>query len=168
MKFLTADESTAWWRKNILPDVAAISTALKPGPKAALETGVLDPDRLPASTVRFLAVSITRWLTEFQSPLMILWVRETGIWQSSEDRCLYAVWRRSHGDCRTVEDAPGHVMEHHEGNDLSSLALMCLTFGWGFVAASPRRAVEIDHDGHIRIVGESSESAQELRDRLVK
>jgi hypothetical protein len=65
----------------------------------------------------------------FRQPAL-LWVKQTGIWASSENWHLYYTLRRSHADHRLLADAPGHLFLDFEGEDLASYLQLVMLHGW--------------------------------------
>jgi hypothetical protein len=61
----------------------------------------------------------------------LLWVTEWGIWPSSENWHLYYRLRRSHGDHRLLDEAPGHLFLGYEAEDLASFLQLSILNGWG-------------------------------------
>ena len=79
----------------------------------------------------------------------ILWINETGIWQSAEHMDLLFRYRLSWGEGRTVAKAPIHVFETRSDLDsFISILSLCLFFVWGFEIMKLDRsfAVTVSHD----------------------
>lgn len=79
----------------------------------------------------------------------ILWITETGIWPSAEHMDVFARYRLSYGETRTVTAAPVHFFESSEDLD-AFVGILCLSlfFVWGFEVISGSRslAMTISHD----------------------
>jgi len=101
---------------------------------------------------------------------LLIWVREHGIWQSSENMHLYYLWRRSHGDLTLLEDASAHLALAHEHEDATSLVYMGLLFGWGLTVVSEHRerSLNVDHDGNAWVLGGDASDAASIRSFLTK
>src|SRR5438105_873829 len=56
----------------------------------------------------------------------LLFVRQTGIWPSSEDWPGYYAARGSHGERRSLEVAPGHLFGKHEQVELTRFLTMAM------------------------------------------
>ena len=106
---------------------------------------VLAPDRRSGSgerqwaSVRFAFPAEHPRLNWFASWLVLtvpgiearlLWIRETGIWESSENWALINGLRRSYGESRAVADAPALVAAATEVEELSAFTLVALVSGW--------------------------------------
>jgi hypothetical protein len=100
------------------------------------------------------ARSLVRRFEEHEPDRYYVNIAEYGIWGSMENLHLYYVWRKSHHDFRTLEDARIHVAQGFETADVVSLVHMALVFGWGFALASDRDlAIHIDHDDRLLMTG---------------
>jgi hypothetical protein len=77
---------------------------------------------------RAISKMVTSWLSCSSSAL--LWITQFGIWPSRERWELYYNLRRSLGDDRSVETAPGH---HSDWADAALVEFfeLALRFGWG-------------------------------------
>lgn len=58
----------------------------------------------------------------------LLWVTDWGIWE--ENQHLYYRLRRSYGDHRLLQEAPGHYFLDYEGPDLVSFLEVAILCGW--------------------------------------
>lgn len=127
-------------------------------------------ERLPASSLYHLARHAVRWVQETGDQWTLVWVREIGIWEGSEDRFLYQLVRKSHGDSQSVEQTPGHAFLRCEVEDGVAVAFLSLSNGWGvsLLAAGSSRAINIDHDGVVRIKAVDIEAAQAFKQYLEK
>jgi hypothetical protein len=87
------------------------------------------------------------------------------IWASSENWHAYYRIRKSYGDLRFIEDAPGHLFLEHEASDLVTFLHFGVTFGWDFqlLAEDSRVRIFVSHDEWFRI----SASDDELLSRIV-
>lgn len=65
----------------------------------------------------------------FRMPAL-LWIRETGIWGSSENWHLYYRLRQSYADSRLLGEAPGHLFLAHEAEELASFLQVAMLNGW--------------------------------------
>lgn len=112
-----------------------------------------------------LSKRIVSWCENQFRVELLFWVREYGIWPSSENLHLYYLWRRSLGDFHTIEDKPVHLSLAHEREDMISLVYMSILFGWGFTVASSHRdrSLNVDHDGAIWVLSESPSDRSSLQ-----
>jgi hypothetical protein len=78
-------------------------------------------------------VAVARKLASFLGPFKscLLWIKEFGIWPSSENLHLYYRLRQSYGDYSELRAAPGHFFLGHELTDLVSYMDLAVQFGWG-------------------------------------
>lgn len=83
----------------------------------------------------------------------IVLITETGIWPSSEDWYLYYLLRRSQGDWRSIDEAPGHIFMAHEQAEFLTWLRLFFRSGWGGVLAgnSDTTSYAFNHDGHMSI-----------------
>jgi hypothetical protein len=95
-------------------------------------------------------VALARMLTSTFLELgpAVLWITGTGIWPSSEHMDLFARYRLSHGENRTILEAPVHIFEVTEMDTFVSFICLGLFFVWDFEIASQDRslAMTISHD----------------------
>jgi hypothetical protein len=100
----------------------------------------------------------------------LLWINEFGIWPSSEDRNLFAGFRRSLGENSPLHEKPGHIFRSSELKDVSSLLAMVLYFVWGAILYSPAKGliIEISHDEVINIHARNKESAMTVTEEFKK
>src|ERR1700683_2113071 len=79
----------------------------------------------------------------------LLWITETGIWGSLEHMDLFARYRLSYGERRTIVEAPVHFFESIDDRD-AFISILCvgLFFGWNLEIMGQDRAlaVTISHD----------------------
>jgi hypothetical protein len=60
----------------------------------------------------------------------VVWIRNWGIWPSSEDWPRYYAWRGGLGECRSLQVAPGHRFELAEQDLLTELVARIMENGW--------------------------------------
>lgn len=78
----------------------------------------------------------------FRRPCL-LWIREYGIWASSENMHLDYRFRQSYGDYRMLHEASGHLFHEFEPEVLASFLNLATLFGWnGYV---------LPQSGYVRI-----------------
>ena len=119
MRFYTAEECETWLkdRERLKPD--AVDGHLR-----------LHVD-YPTEPYRiyYIAHWIATQLTNRQPAL--LWITEWGIWPSSENWQMYYRMRHSYGDCRLLNEAPGHLFLEYQAEDLASFLQLSMLNGWG-------------------------------------
>ena len=90
-------------------------------------------------TVRCAVPSTSTRLTRFAGWLVVtvpavgerlLWVRETGIWPSSENWTFIQRLRQGYGESRGVAEAPAIAAADDEIDDLAGFVLVVLMAGW--------------------------------------
>jgi hypothetical protein len=94
------------------------------------------------------------WLAKSMSirEPILLWITEWGIWPSSENWHLYYRIRQSYGDQRLLHEAPGHLFQNYEMDDLATFLQLAMTNGWGghILPASPHTgSAFFSHDEYI-------------------
>ncbi len=104
---------------------------------------------LTAARSYSIAHDVARWLLVFHPDDLLVVVHTHDIWPSSVNRHLCAVWRRSHGESRSLDEAPGHLFESWEDADLATLVHLALLGGWEFSAhaAAGLRSLAVSHEG---------------------
>ena len=87
----------------------------------------------------------------------LLWVRGWGIWPSSEDWPAYYALRGARGERRSLEKAPGHLVEAPEQELLATFLTQVMQNGWDAevlpVASKPpaTKRVHVSHDEWLEI-----------------
>jgi len=83
----------------------------------------------------------------------LLWVTSWGIWASSENWHLYYRLRRSYGDERLIEEAPGHLFGASNVPDLVTFVEIGLIAGWDMylIPTIGQGRVFVSHDEWIEI-----------------
>ena len=144
MKLLSAAQCDQWWAIRC-PELPSQAT----GGGALTAARVLRERDLPASVLYPLAQSCVSWLWTGRPDEVLIWVREHGVWASSENLHLYSCWRRCHGGPGELRDEPGHLLASFEREEAASLVFLGLAAGWTMSMASPQsgRALNVDHDG---------------------
>ena len=94
------------------------------------------------SDCRFLVQALD--LVETDS---LLWVTEWGVWSSGEHMPLFASLRRSFGEIRPLEKAPGQLFGAGQADDMSSFLCLACLFLWD-VAVMPQGADRYLHLSH--------------------
>ncbi len=110
------------------------------------------------------------WLVQeisYREPVL-LWVTEWGIWPSSENWHLYHRIRQSYGDSRLLHEAPGHLFQNFEMEDLATFLQVAATNGWGgFVLPSAHYAsFFFSHDEYIDIFSSNRSTITAVEQRL--
>lgn len=103
----------------------------------------------------------------------LLWVKEFGIFKSSENLHLYYRLRQSYGDLRLLHEANGHLFLEYEDADLASFLQIGIVNGWdmhvfpalAYGGPDTARAV-ICHDEWIALHHRQESAINEWRESL--
>jgi hypothetical protein len=99
---------------------------------------------------------------------VLLWMTEWGVWPSSENWHLYHLLRKSHGEHRLLEEAPGHLFFGHEAADLTSMLQIAMMNGWGGYVLTEADHVNafFSHDEYVDFYANNPASLNGVRDAL--
>ena len=154
MIFLTPD---AWRARCAEVDVAADRRDRAPWTAVPVNASTL-----PNARLHVLADLVAGFAAEpaVAQAHGFLRVYEWGIFESSDRRTLYQCLRARHGNFDSIEASPGHEFLGHERAELAAVIECAVLNAWGITVefATARRAVAIDHDGHIAIWDERGEA----------
>ena len=91
-----------------------------------------------------------------------LWIREYGIWPSSENWDLFNALRAATADDRTLQQAPGHEVLSTEQERLVSYVQVILMNGWGgvLIGINKRQRIAISHDGWFSLMNADAMATQ--------
>lgn len=108
-------------------------------------------ETLPPGRVLALARAAVRWALGDDAAEALLWVREHGVWASSEHRSLERALRGPGSG--TLEDRPAFAADRADAEFVVGYLYLAWCFGWGVTVAADgaggARAVCSDHDGHV-------------------
>lgn len=131
-------------------------------------------DRTP---IRFIVPQVSKilWITRSVCSLFeqtsdrVLFISETGIWESSENWYLYYRLRASYGDVDTLDEIPGHLFSPSEFADMVSFVYLVILFGWQATLHSETDEVrvEISHDEVISVSFLKSDRREQFRQCLL-
>ena len=99
----------------------------------------------------------------------LIWVREWGVWESSEHLPLYGALIGDPGASHeALVQHPGHGIDVDDQDQAISLILLCLAFGWGFSIFHEGTSVVVhcNHDGIIWLSGGTTAQAKALADAV--
>jgi hypothetical protein len=87
-------------------------------------------------------------------PRLLLCVRNWDVFPSSGHLPLFVRLRESLGERRPVEEAPGHLFDAAEADDIISVLVLALEFFWDCFAMgeSGTVAVKISHDEYVDVL----------------
>lgn len=157
MKFLTADECKRWSAAH------GFGSAPSPtrSPSEPHEIMIPVAPLWPRTTwfARFLSLSA---IARGES---LLWVTLWGVWPSSENLPLFGRVRDSFAEGRPLQDAPGHLFERSELDDLASFVQLCLICVWDFHVLPATTGVRAfaSHDEFVHLYVRNPASLDELR-----
>jgi hypothetical protein len=126
MKFLDRAECIDWSRRQGF----ALAEAGTPDPPSRYSNQA-NPSlkiRENLSSLSGTAVAVSEALGISRPTL--LWITKTDVVASRENWHLYYQIRRALGDRRLLGEAPGHLVGDTDGDVLSVLLLLCMTFTW--------------------------------------
>ena len=112
----------------------------------------------------------SRWIAEnllYRKPAL-LWITEWGIWSSSENWHLYQLLRKSHGEHRLLQEAPGHLFLDYEAADLASFLQVSVMNGLGGYLLTEADYVNafFSHDKYVDFYSENSGLLAEVEEAL--
>jgi hypothetical protein len=158
LRFYTKEECETWLseRQRRKPDLA-------PG---------LDVARIEYPAGHYKVFFVAHWVASeltHRRPCL-LFVTEWGIWPSSENWHLYYKLRRTYGDNRLLQEAPGHLFLEHEAEDLASFLHLCMLNGWGGYVLTEANYVNafFSHDEFIDFFAEHAANLVDIRRVLGK
>jgi hypothetical protein len=112
----------------------------------------------------------SRWIAEnlLYRKRALLWITEWGIWSSSENWHLYQLLRKSHGEHRLLQEAPGHLFLDYEAADLASFLQVSVMNGWGGYLLTEADYVNafFSHDEYMDFYSENSGLLAEVEEAL--
>lgn len=115
--------------------------------------------------------ALAQWLADQLScrDETLLWITESKIWPSSENWYLYYTLRRLSGDCDFLHEAPGHLFQAFEIEELIAILQVSILNGWGgyFMAAGGNISVFFSHDGYIDFYASRTEQLEIVRKRFL-
>jgi len=128
------------------------------------------PYAIPPDSGRKTALSRTLASLFGEQQEALLWINEFGIWPSSEDRHLFAGFRRSLGDQSPLPEKPGHIFSTDDLDTVGSLLAMVLYFCWGAIVVSGTGGVlvRIVHDEQIHIYARNAVELSSIHTRLAR
>jgi hypothetical protein len=104
---------------------------------------------LPKDSGAKLGVARTIANTFLDAGPTVLWINDAGVWPSAEHMDLFSRYRLSHGERRTLSEAPVHIFESIGDRD-AFISILCLSlfFVWGVEITNldRSRALTISHD----------------------
>jgi len=139
MKILSRNETETWCRTHDI----ALDNRLRP-------LRPLNAERFPIPVDTGQRIATVRAnLASFENETeTLVWFTEWGAWPSSERMHIFERFRLSYGEKRLLIDAPGHLYEHSEFEDLLSYVTLGVLFLWDVFVVTPglTKIVFYSHD----------------------
>jgi len=134
------------------------------------------PDTVPESQVELVSYPakpyqifvLAHWIAQcltYRQPTL-LWITEWDIWPSSENWHVYYTIRRSQGDLRLLNEAPGHFFLGHESEEMATFLQIAMLNGWGGYILTEANYVNafFSHDEFIKFFADIEENLSEVRE----
>jgi hypothetical protein len=129
MKAITSGECIDWLAKH---DAKGSFAA---GPELIGDYEVMFAAPKEGRLQAILARQLVSWVGEFETALF--WLSDWPFYQPDEMAIIMSM-RRGHGECREVIDAPGHVFNITERDEMVGWISLMINFGWdGHLYTSP-------------------------------
>lgn len=124
--------------------------------------------RVPPEAGRKTALSRVMSLWFKQDGDVLLVIDEWGLFPACEDLNLFTRLRQSYGEGRSLDSAPGHLVEADERDALRSLVALMLYFVWGgsLLSRTLGLLVQISHDETIGVYARDAARLEEIRSDL--
>jgi len=109
--------------------------------------------RLPSDTGKKTALARVISEVADADPAGLLWITAWSIFPSSENVSLFDAYRRSLGEKRNLNDAPGHLFSASDKAHLECLLDLCLYFYWDadLFSGSGTLWIKISHDEYMDV-----------------
>ncbi|MDX2198109.1 MAG: hypothetical protein SF069_03960 [Phycisphaerae bacterium] len=90
------------------------------------------------------------------------------IFPSNENHHLYYRLRQYYGDYREFSNAPGHLCQKHESEDLATFLQLTMLNGWDAWLYSEQGDFDVfvSHDEYLRVLTSSNELSHRLRSHM--
>lgn len=130
MQFVTVEEAELWCQTQ---GFSRSDPTIVP-----ITSGTLHSFRSEFPTPGYRLAWFAGWLvaTAPGTGDRLLWVKQTGIWPSSENWTLVSRFRLGYGESRPFRDAPAALAPESEIEDLAAFAQIALISGWDFLLYS--------------------------------
>jgi hypothetical protein len=152
MQFLEPDQIEEWCADHGIPEDAAHASSIM--------SRLFGQAAEPRGQEREVAIAAIRELGNWDECL--LWVKEWGIWPSSEDWPKYYAERAKHSERRSLDKAPGHLFARSEEAALESFLQLVLENAWEtecFPVSRGRftgRSISASHDEYLEVLAHSA------------
>ncbi|MGI8924202.1 MAG: hypothetical protein ACR2HJ_09245 [Fimbriimonadales bacterium] len=156
MQILASAEGQGWLAARGLNDPAQVRQRVKDVPAFKLES---------ASARK---TALARGISLLVRPPALLWIDEHDIWQPEDELPLVRMVRNSFGESRTLYEAPGHLFDEGEADDLAGIVALVLYNDWGALLYEPSslRTWIISHDEFLAIEAKDETASQEVHDLM--
>lgn len=100
--------------------------------------------------------------------IVLFWIHEYGIWESSQIMHLFDALRLSVNEQRHVYEAPGHLFEQSDSTFFISALALVLYFYWGvnIICQEKEIYVQANHEGVITVYTKSMVMENKLKSDL--
>ena len=152
MRCLTNSECAEWLRSHEIDGVSKHGSQEVTGDFEILFAAPREA-RIQACLVRELVA----WVGEFKTALF--WISDWPFYKPDEMAIVEGL-RRAHGECRRLIEAPGHLFEWEERDELIGWIALMMSFGWdGHLFVSPFHGAvfQTSHEDFVRVTTSCAE-----------
>jgi hypothetical protein len=150
MKCLTQSETEIWIREHIGEDILNLKT--------------MDVLVVPNDAGRKMSLSKHIFASIRWDEGGVLLVTNHGIWPSSENMLLFDGYRRSLGEDRSLDTAPGHLIEQDSKEQVEVILALGLYFMWDMllISLADKLLIQLDHHERMGLAGTNLESLSKI------
>lgn len=162
MKCITNRECLEW-----LDDHAIDAATAEGWPEMVGDYDVLFDAPKDSRTQGLLARDLVAWFGAFETALF--WLTDWPFYKPDEMAIIDGL-RRAHGEGRRLIDAPGHVFEASDREELTGWVSLMMNFGWdGYLFTLPFRGsmFQISHEDFVWVVTSTPDPFSEAQ-KLVR
>ncbi|MCB0076907.1 MAG: hypothetical protein KDD73_05740 [Anaerolineales bacterium] len=100
----------------------------------------------------------------------LLFIKEYGIWPTSEYMPLFDGYRRALGENRSIDEAPGYLIAEEMLEPAIAFLAMALYFMWDviLVSVADRLTIELTHDEELFAAGYDPQKLSRLQARITQ
>lgn len=154
MQFLWLNETAAWCRERQADVDIDHDWSLKPDPRLTHSARIVFAPSGSEGLEPKVAGACLNAIRPWESCL--LWIREWGIWPSSEDWPAFYEARGARGERYSLHEKPGHLFGSTDQADLPVFLDLVLRQGWGGHLLPLRggridRRIWVSHDGWVEL-----------------
>jgi hypothetical protein len=155
MRFLTQQESEAWWNTEFQPPFLSKLGLLR------RRFWIRDAD---SESKTILARVIAHQLLHTEGQVCLVQLTEWGVWPNAECLPLAMQFRKALGTTEPLMSLPGHLFDDSERDLLFALLAQVHYFSWGCRCCCPQLgwAVVFSHDDYFDVIIARRHAADEL------